>query len=692
MRRRSEFEAAMESTASYKERRERSEREAENDFGDRENDSGDPEKDTIFDQAGNVSTMLVRSICRMSEARMAKDLFGSRPWMAVRARGLKDVELKKQMEQHAAFKLDEAQFAAKIKAALRSILTVGDCPMLVTHKTVEDVFERLRMVAVDRTTGEPVLTPAGDYIYYEDDVEDEMSAAGGAGPVETGRKVFAKMPTLALPTEEELEADAHGWEWRELAIEEKTRLFHGPVIEALSWKDVFYPLNVACLQEADYVERQYDCRLSGLRAMLDPDGDDAEVKEALDTFLSVPGQHESAGQGAREERGEAEVQPDLLDPLVNVREGWGEIVLTPAPGSKPQGVNAGRLVRFHILYNAPQRKVLHLEYRAASSPRATIPIFLPAINRPRGRAHGIGNYELFALAQSIADECLNSILHHNRWASNPVEVSDYDNTKEGAGQRNKRLKPGDKLTPRNNQVELSRILNFVKIPDLDARTWQIMELMMQLAQAESGATNPSQAATSNLMGSEPLATEINAHAEVSTILHGLLVEQVRDALQPMLAYALALTYWRQDKDETFTLLEGNADAVLALKDARTLADLPLNVEILMTRAKRQEQREAGMAALPLLYAFYQQPPAVQMRVQPALEQALSGLGFDHPEAYFPSPEEMAALVLQSAAVDPLLVKGFLAQLAAQGYQIIPPTAGEGGAPPGGGDPAGAPVV
>ena len=86
--------------------------------------------------------------------------------------------------------------------------------------------------------------------------------------------------------------------------------------------------------------------------------------------------------------------------------------------------------------------------------------------------------------------------------------------------------------------------------------------------------------------------------------------------------------------------------VMALSDARRLKNLPMNVEFLLTRTKRQEQRDAAMAAIPMGVQYGQLPPPDQARMNDAFVQLFRALGFDDPERFFPKP---TAPLLQSDA-------------------------------------------
>ena len=77
---------------------------------------------------------------------------------------------------------------------------------------------------------------------------------------------------------------------------------------------------------------------------------------------------------------------------------------------------------------------------------------------------------------------------------------------------------------------------------------------------------------------------------------------------------------------------------MELRDAKKLAGLAMKVEFLITRAKRQEQREAAMAAIPIGVQYGTLAPKDQTRLRDCFVQLFRALGFDRPEDFFPVPD------------------------------------------------------
>ena len=131
------------------------------------------------------------------------------------------------------------------------------------------------------------------------------------------------------------------------------------------------------------------------------------------------------------------------------------------------------------------------------------------------------------------------------------------------------FKPGKTYQPARQGLAKADILDFIELPDLDSRTWQLWEVFMQVIQVDSGVTNATQGDLSGLP-QNTTATGINSMLETSSVLHLEILDELRDGLEKHLSYCAEVAYFRQDTDETYEYLEGDgADAVIALDPANS---------------------------------------------------------------------------------------------------------------------------
>jgi len=640
----------------------------------------------------NETLGIVRSVKRFLLARVCKDLFGGEPFFYVRPEGKVDKELAEAMQKHAGWKLRLAQYKAKIKRAIDTLLDVGYVPIKTTWDVQEDVSESLEMILVHKSDGVPVVTDDGDYIYEDDETTEVQSPVANQGPGEDSQSEAPEQneqqvqaaggeqaemesvdpedldqgqdqsnaqapqpPMLAFVKAPEVVMDAEKYTWREHLVEQRVRLYNGLRIDPCERKDVFWPMNVPDIEEADMTAHRFDCKLSELRAKYAPksfedqdededgsetesDGDeddqiDSEVADILDGL-----KHESQSPKSEADKpykNEAEVSGQEEDPTIQVAECSFDF----------DCFEDGRPRRLHLVLLPQQQECIYAEYRAALAPRAAKNIHMLAINRRKNRAYGRGLYEVYENLADAADQLLNAILYRNQYVSDPTKIWNPQNTVEGKANPDLKFEPGSTYSTSGPQIDPKNILTAIELPDLDERTWKLMELFMQLIQLDSGVTNANQGDVSNLP-SNSTATGINSMLESSSVLHQYVLEEIRDCLTPQLAFAVGLIYLRQDQDETYEYLTNDDDPaaqqVMLLKDARKLRHLPMNVDILLTRTKRQEWREASTAAIPIGVQYGQLAPPDQARMREAFVQLFRALDFENPEDFFPKPNLDAA--------------------------------------------------
>lgn len=707
-----DLESALTSSTQWSEWK-RYEARAEGDYRDRL--SAEPENPrtlTIFDER-NASLRPVATVGAFLEARLSRDYFSSTPWFAVKPQGPLDGPLAKQLEPYARYKLREAKFEEFGRGAIKSVLDMGFCPVKVTYDVQTDESEEFKIVLVDTTTGMPVVDQDGNMIeesraWQETEVPvidaatgqplmEEPSQVESDAPLQQDASLGGDNPGLApganflrpagasadapvaelstLNSQPSTQAAARPvmrpatifeggveflpqqHEWREMIVPKTVRIFSGLRIEQCEWKGVLYPIDAPSFEEADLVAVESNMKLSALRKMVQgkkrepneplPPGElpFSEEIEALLEELATVRQNTPEGEHGEPRTGESAVVSPDGDPFVKVTEAYGQY----------DCLEDGVMRRYWMILVRDRNMCLWVDYRSALNPRCRKPVFMLALNKARNRCYGMGLYELYESLENLTDEQLNVILRGNEWVARPpVFVNRKRLSKSQQNANDEVIYPGAELNPDDGTLTPDQIVKPIQWPDKLERAWQLMQLPMQIIQAWSGVTNAAQAAVSNLPGNE-LATGINALTEVASIMHVHTLMQLKPGFEEILSYAIETVFWRQDQNETYEYLEGNAAAVMALADAEVLRKLPLNVEITLTRAKRQEDREMAIAAIPLAQQFYTLPATIQLRLLKMYLKALTGIGFDNPEEFFPTVEEIMAQI--QAEADAAATKG-----------------------------------
>jgi hypothetical protein len=611
----------------------------------------DLQNQSIFDRS-NQSLQIVRSIARFLKARMAKDLFGSTPWFAARPEGPSSFVLASEIQKHADWKLREGDYKQTAKKALEVALDLGWVALKTTWRTDEDFSEAMQNILFDpqgqqpddsapsSSSGAPVVPPSGDYLSDEDDTQDAPMTDAQGTPMlhpETGapitQSVFAKAPNIPAPGQN------NRLKFKPHLVEQVKRIYFGLDVQPIYWKDVLWPIIApkVDLQHCDVISHTREMTRDELAAQYDPEGDDPDVQTILARLMVGDTNPKAEANMAKAEYDEAPtVKNDPDNATFKVTELYMRRTL---PGNK----GPSRIV---VVVVEAIQEIIWCEYLAAISPQAECPIHVVAVNKVPGRAYGRGLYELYEMPAEVADRLINSVIWRNAINSDPVKFWNPSLTKEGDSDPHLSIEPGKTYTAKNPQTKASDILSIVEIADLDSRTWTMLELFMQLIQTESGVTNANQGDMSDLP-SNNTATGVNSLLESSSVLHFDVLEELRDGISPQLRYAIELIYFRQDQDETYEYLEGNAAAVMTLAQAMQLSKLPMHVEILLTRSKRQELRDAALSAIPHGWNFWQavrSDPESALHMLPLYLQVFRALEIDNADAFFPKPADLQAAI------------------------------------------------
>jgi hypothetical protein len=624
--------------ATWYAKRKEYERQANADFSARV--SGDPsdadrEKQTIFDLS-NESLNIVRNVTRFMKARCSEDIFGSRPWMSVRAVGGADENLAAQMNRHAPFKFDQAGYTGMGKEAVGTALDLGEAVIKTTHRTDKDRFERMELVLVSKASGKPIVvglkdtagnpqqnddgTEIGDYIYPDDPTFTDA---------ESGVEVYEKAP--------EIPVDPSRTEFREVLVEEETTTYHGLDAEVVRFDDFIAPLNIPTLDVADCVGHVFQRTVGELRALYGT----PQNKHLFDDLETEPEGPKSAAASPRNTMGEAANTRQRVqrNPMVRVREVY-------LRNYDVFGEGRGRNIFMVLAGNGSLLEPIYVEYLANITARGKLPFSPVAVNRVPGRWYGRGFYELYEGSQKLIDRLINAIIYRNENNADPLTFWQPGNTEEGQTDKTLRRGPGKTITLRPGKTAQDAV-QIMELPDLDERTWELVQLIMQLIQTDSGVTSAAQGDYSALP-SASTATGVSSILQSASTLHRMLTEDLKEGFESAILLGLLTIYARQDADETFTVLEGDAAEVMSLANARTLAQLELNVQLLLTRFHMREQRESAQLVITqVLPAWMQVLQAsglplfgLAASVQPLFIQVAKGTDIRGAEEIFKLPEPL----------------------------------------------------
>lgn len=593
---------------------------ADNQFDFRKTGAQTDDKKIVFDYK-NDSFNCVRGVARYMRGRCEGDLFGGTPFMATRAEGLQDDDLADAIQKHFDFKLRQANYRAEGKTCVGTVIDLGTAVQKTTWKVVSEPFMRLSNV-FHGPDDEPVLETSetdpvkGDYV--EDghpalsDGKDGQTFYQPPGAKEDGRPIAPIVGQM-----------------KERYITEPNVKFKGLSIEGISYKNLLAPMDVAKFEDANLLGHFYDIAFLDLQQHYDPQGNDPDLKKVWDQLRSY---QNGAPTGDRAPQGQelaTNSQPEDENPLLQIHELRLRFAL--------DGKNVRRL---YVVVHLPTTSVIYADYLGNVTPGGDLDMHPVAINKVPGRWYGRGYFQTYAMLQRIIDRCLNEVEYHNDFHTNPVVILHKSIAEETDAEGTLRLWPGRVFTATGQSVDPSvKLLEIITLPDLSERTWAIMELAMQILQQDSGVTAAAQG-DPGALPSVSTATGTNAILASGSTMHQLIIDDLREGLEPSLTYAIRLLYSRQDADETFSYMEGSraVQDLISLADAQKLSKLYLHVSLSLTRLRDQDDRQNAQGLINAGIQYFTLAPPVQMAMRPAYIQLAKGFKMENAEGLFPLPQ------------------------------------------------------
>lgn len=231
------------------------------------------------------------------------------------------------------------------------------------------------------------------------------------------------------------------------------------------------------------------------------------------------------------------------------------------------------------------------------------------------------------MAQDFIDRHLDYVAYRNRYHSDPIKlirpdcIDGMDATEEFP------LQPGKAfyLAPNKSGKDA---LELLVLPDLDERTWQLMQTMVQMLGLRSGISSAAQGGVSSVPQSNT-ATGVEAILSSGNILSKPPINAIRQDLQAALFYALKLVYSNFDEEEAFTYLEGDKATFLRLSPEQ-IAGLDFDIHLLLSRFRQRQQRENAETAIAAIEKYSAFPEIDKDAVRPFFIDVIQSLGFDNP--------------------------------------------------------------
>lgn len=575
----------------------------------------------------NDSLNIIGGFSEYLAARATDDILGSDPFYALQPQGARDKNLAEGLQKHSSWKLRQSDLKSGFDDAVKKAFDLGEGILKVRWRKVERFFERRANVLVVKSNGRPILTKDRDYIFEQEIVVEREPSDD---PAKEGKIVSAypkNHPEISLVGKQT--------DWKEMIVEDSVVVYENISCRCLNHADLVVSLLAPSIEEMDFIGHLFDSSLHEIqRNYRLTGGQISQIKTATKEAITESAKPESKrGEGRSEDTTEA----GLKDPTIQLCECYLDYVIR------------GKSCRVMAVIAVEAEILLWCDHLANVTPNGKMPfVVVRAWKAAENRWYGRGLFEACENDQLHIDRCLNQIGLRNSYAANPVKGIRPD-CLEGVSSTNEvKLDPGEAMILKPDK-NLRDAIQLLEIPDLDERTWQLMQLRMQTIQLRRGVTSAAQGGVESLP-QNTTATGIEAILSSGNVLARKPINEIKAGLEAALLLALELMYQHQDRDETFTYLEGQFPEVVTIS-ARDVANLSLNVQLTLTRFRLREMRENALTAMGAFGQYLQfQPGSDRDTAREFTVQVLKSVGFDNADSMVPKSSVSAAIVTPPAAL------------------------------------------
>ena len=602
---------------------------------------------TVFERS-NLSLSLTRGQVRYIVSKSFDEMFGSRPWLAVRPIGLQDADKARDLQKYVEHKLGTpgAMVEASVKDACVGAWGAGYGVLKTSYNRRVEVFDRVISAVIDPASGEPIQDREGKTITEEHPSHIEATSGGTVFNDDPEGRVFEE-PTYESLTEPDVKVK-----------------YEGPELGCVHYGDFVADPDRPTLEECDFLGHHQAWTVGELKSqfglgLIDPDTYEQIIQGAgIDRTKSARDSQGSKGRPASEQElwGKRENAE-----YINVVECYFNYERPTEDDGASAEEHSGTPVKMYALVAIESQEIIWADFLGNVTPEAEIPFSIVTSDKQPNSWVGVGFLQRFDQEQQFIDECINQIKVRNDYASNPIVVIDRKAFQEGDTGRPFEWGPGLHKELRGNNVAREAI-EIMTLPQIEGETWRMMETVMQMVTQDSGVSGAAQGDLGTLpqMNTATGVKQVLGHG---SILNKCAIREVQRGVEEAIGKLVRLMLMSMNATETIHFFEGNNE-VEAIVNRQDFASLALDIRLNLTRFNQDEEQTRLAAVASTIERYLQIPPHAMDKVRPVFIDQLKTLGVEDAEERLPTVEDM----MQFNAMMP-----------------GPPPPGEGGSPPPGGD-------
>lgn len=531
-------------------------------------------------------------------AQARNDIFGTKPWLSATPEGRADVDLADRMSKHAQWKLSRSNLEQVGKDAINVAGWGGTTFIKSRWRREEEVYEKSVQVAYSIVDNKPIINPQ-----TQDFIQSEQEAKA-------------------------LMLDGSMLYWKETGMEETVTVYDNAVNTLLHFSDVAFDMSAP---EVDLYYTDFFARFrAGILDVAAQYGIEEEQMENLKNSLA--GADEQAGVRVDASTGIFGTEDN---PLVSLVEGF--VRCDPFQTGKP--------IRLHVIFSPTLNILFSVDYLANVTPEGMLPVFPVRIHKEPGKILGVGWFEKYENANNAVDRQYNAVTKRNSESSSVISGIQPDALADKSQAKNFVMDPTKPIQLAAGKT-LADAFQYLAAPDVNTRSVELLNQMMQMNQMRSGITSASQGELSGVPNAST-ATGVRDLQSRGAILLKSQIDEATADIEDLVEFNVIQLYANQNQDETFTWGEGQDAQLLEIK-AGDVQGLRMNVTLTLVQAQNASKLQNAQAAIGIITQWITIPETDKSSVRPAFVQAISSLGFRNAED-----------IVRQAAVDPAGVLALL---------------------------------
>ncbi|MEI6674444.1 MAG: hypothetical protein WCO57_04620, partial [Verrucomicrobiota bacterium] len=567
----------------------RFEKMADDDYSDRK-DAADSRftdaRESIFKRQ-NHTLGLSGGFSDFEYAQARDDIFGTRPWLAATPQGPANIKLADKITKSAQRKMNDSNIEPVLLDALKQAADLGTAFVALRWLKDIETSESLEHVAALKSTGEPILNAAGDFITSIEDVPPETDPADLI--------------------------------WQERLIENAIEVQNNVEASLIDFNNIAfeYTADELLLKKTDVYHRFK----MGVHDMVAAYDLSPEQRDQLITLCNSEG-NETA-RGHRDETDSRMNNPLPGDTEANPEVWMVEGFIRCNPTGK-------RTVRLHVVFSPSLNALFRCDYLANITPEGILPIFPVRCFKVPNRITGKGYYERCEDSQHAIDSQYNVITLRNRTAGEVIKgvhLSALSNPSLAERDDSGNLVlSADKVHELGEDKTMTDLFSFAVIPDTNNRSDQLMQQASQMAQQRFGITSASQGEMKGLPESNTATGVRQIMSRGAVLIKWPITQMIKD-VTPIVGLAVWFHFSNHDNDESFVWGEGKDAEHVELKSA-DVKGLKMKVTLTLTQGQNQEKLQNAQVAIGIVTGYASLPEAEKAAPRRVFVQALSSLGFD----------------------------------------------------------------